>query len=141
MTRKNATSTRGKPFAKGNPGRPKGARNKTTQAVEALLDGEAEELTRLAIERAKAGDMVALKLCMERICPPRKDTPVTLSLPAIDGAADLPGVLIRVLDHVAAGSITPSEAKTMAELIDTARRAMESGELAERVAQLEARHG
>ena len=49
----------------GNPsGRPRGARNKTTLAVEALLDGEAEVLTRKAIERAKDGDSVALRLCL-----------------------------------------------------------------------------
>ena len=66
----------------GNPsGRPRGARNKTTLAVEALLDGEAEVLTRKAIERAKDGDSVALRLCLERILPPRKDRPVSFALP------------------------------------------------------------
>ncbi len=44
--RKNAPDTRGRPFARGNPGRPKGARNKVTRAVAALLDGEAEALMR-----------------------------------------------------------------------------------------------
>jgi hypothetical protein len=40
----------------GNPlGRPPGARNKATLIAEALLQGEAAELTRAAIERAKAG--------------------------------------------------------------------------------------
>jgi hypothetical protein len=52
-----AGKQRGKPFRKGqsgNPdGRPKGARNATTIAVETLLDGEAETLTRKAIEMAK----------------------------------------------------------------------------------------
>ena len=43
----------------GNPsGRPKGARNYTTRAIEALLDGEAETLTRKAIELAEEGDTV-----------------------------------------------------------------------------------
>src|SRR5215204_4346329 len=55
-------------FKPGNPGRPKGARHKTTLAIEALLDGEAEALTRKAIELAKAGDLVALRLCLDRIC-------------------------------------------------------------------------
>ena len=61
---------RGRPFQKGqsgNPaGKPKGARNKATLAVEALLDGEAEELTRKAIELAKAGDIPALRICLDR---------------------------------------------------------------------------
>jgi hypothetical protein len=46
-----------KPGKSGNPqGRPKGARNKTTVATEQLLDGEAEAITKKAIELAKSGD-------------------------------------------------------------------------------------
>src|SRR5260370_38889426 len=65
----------------GNPaGKPPGARNRATLASEALLDGEAEELTRNAIERAKQGDTVARRLCLDRILPPRKHRAVSLSL-------------------------------------------------------------
>jgi hypothetical protein len=57
--RKYATNTRtgpvGRPFQSGNAGKPRGARHRTTQAVEALLDGEAEKLTRKAIEMAPRG--------------------------------------------------------------------------------------
>ena len=58
-------------FTTGNAGRPKGARNKATQAVLALLEGEGEALTRKAIEMALAGDGAALRLCLDRIAPPR----------------------------------------------------------------------
>ena len=68
-----------KPGQSGNPaGKPKGTRNKATLAVEALLDGEAEELTRKAIELAKTGDIPALRICLDRILPPRKDRPLNL---------------------------------------------------------------
>ena len=63
--RKNAEKTRGRPFQKGNPGRPKGAQNRTTWLIAALLDGEAEAIGRKCIERAKEGDPVALRLAME----------------------------------------------------------------------------
>jgi uncharacterized protein DUF5681 len=54
------------PDQSGNPaGQPKGSRNKATLAVEALLDGEAEEITRKVIELAKKGDLVAIRLCLE----------------------------------------------------------------------------
>jgi hypothetical protein len=77
------------PGKSGNPaGRPKGSRNKTTLAVEALLDREAEDLTRKAIELAKGGDLVALRLCLDRICPPRKESPVSFVLPPLNTAAD-----------------------------------------------------
>src|SRR6476469_4946603 len=80
------------PFQKGqsgNPrGRPLGARNRATQAIEALLDGEAQALTRKAIEMALGGDMVAMRLCLDRLAPPRRDRPVPFSLPKIETAAD-----------------------------------------------------
>jgi hypothetical protein len=58
-------------WAAGNPGRPRGARNAATEAALALLDGEAANLTRRAIDAALAGDAAALRLCLERILPPR----------------------------------------------------------------------
>ena len=57
----------------GNPaGKPPGARNRATLAAEALLDGEAEALTRKAIERAKEGDSVALRLVLGAHYSPSK---------------------------------------------------------------------
>ena len=56
-------------FQYGNPGRPRGARNKSTLAAMALLEGEAEALTRKAVELALGGDTVALKLVLDRILP------------------------------------------------------------------------
>jgi Family of unknown function (DUF5681) len=82
-----AGKQRGKPFKpgkSGNPaGKPKGSRNATTRAMEALLDGESEAHTRKAIELAKGGDMAALRLCLDRILPPRKDRPLKFALPGI----------------------------------------------------------
>ena len=56
--RKNGTNTDERnpdgTFAAGNPGRPKGARHKVTRAVEALLEGQAEELTQSAIDAVAA---------------------------------------------------------------------------------------
>jgi hypothetical protein len=51
----------------GNPaGRPSGSRNKATLLMEAMLEGEVEQLARKAIELAKKGDTQALRLCLER---------------------------------------------------------------------------
>jgi hypothetical protein len=54
----------------GNPnGRKAGSRNKATLLLEALLDGEAEAVTRTVIEKAKAGDMGAARLwCWTELC-------------------------------------------------------------------------
>ena len=41
--------TRGRPFQPGNPGKQKGTRHRVTRAMQELLDGEAEALTRRAV--------------------------------------------------------------------------------------------
>ena len=94
----------------GNPGgRPPGSRNKTTLAVDALLDGEAETLTRKAIEKAMDGDMTALRLCLDRIAPVRKDRPVTFLFPPITGASDAAKASESLSAAVSAGEVTPFE--------------------------------
>ena len=121
---------RGRPFRpgeSGNPkGRPKGARNRATLAAEALLEGEAEALTRKAVELALAGDVTALRLCMERLVPPRKERPVCLNLPPINSPEDAQRAVNVVLEAVAGGQITPSEAGALCGLIDAARPAPQS---------------
>src|SRR5271166_2747947 len=102
----------------GNPaGRPKGARNKTTMAVQALLDGEAQELTRKAIEMAHAGDTVCLRLCLDRILPPRRERVVTLDLPEIVEGTDAAKALSAIIKAVAAGELTPTEAKALSDMV------------------------
>ena len=93
-------------------------RNRTTLAIEALLDGEAEALTRKAIERALAGDPQALRLCLDRIAPPRRDRPTPFALPALAEAADARDAFAAVVRAVAEGELTPIEAATLAGLIE-----------------------
>ena len=121
-----ALKQRGRPFKpgqSGNPnGRPKGARNRATIAAEALLDGEADALTRKAIELAMAGDTIALRLCLERVLPPRKDRPVSVALPTVESADDAAQAASAVLTAVATGNLTLSEGSGMMELIEACRR-------------------
>ena len=136
-----AGEQRGKPFQKGqsgNPdGRPSGSRNATTLALEALLDGQANALTQKAIDLALAGDMAALRLCLDRILPPRKDRPVNFTLPTINSAQDAAAIVSSVLAAVAAGEITPTDAAEVGKLIDSYVKAYETAELAERLERLE----
>jgi hypothetical protein len=129
----------GRPFAKSNPGRPKGARNRATVAAEALLDGEAEALTRKAIELAIAGDTIALRLCLERVLPPRRERPIRFRLPPLKSAADSVAAIGAIIAAVGEGRIAPGEAEAMARLVDTFIRAVETTEIEQRLLALEAR--
>jgi hypothetical protein len=127
-----------KPGQSGNPaGKPKGTRNATTVAMEALLDGESTTITRKAIELAKNGDMTAIRLCLERILPPRKDRPVNFTLPTITSARDALSALSALLTAVSSGELTPSEASEVGKLVDGYVKATEINELAERLERLE----
>ena len=86
-------------------------------AVEALLDGEAETITRKAVELAKGGDMTALRLCLERVLPPRKDRPVTFAMPALVTATDAMNASAALIGAVAAGELTTGEASEIGALI------------------------
>lgn len=127
-----------KPGESGNPGgRPKGALNKVTLATQALLDGEAAALTRKAVELAKAGNPMALRLCLERVLPPRKDRPISLSLPPLKGAADLPQALGAILAAVAQGGITPAEGQVLTGMLEMYRRGLETNDHEARLLALE----
>lgn len=128
-------------FTAGNPGRPRGARHKATLAAMALLDGEAEALTRAAIEQALAGDTVALRLCLERVAPARKAAPVEFELPELREAGDAVAAAAAIVAAVAAGELAPSEGAHCMALVDGWRRTLETTELETRLAALEKRAG
>ena len=130
--------TRFKPGQSGNPaGKPKGLRNRATLALEALLDGEAEELIRKAIELAKGGDMAALRLCLDRIVPPRKDRHVAFALPAMNAPVDAVKGLASIVAAVASGELTPSEASELTKLVEGYARVLETVDHEERLRALE----
>ncbi|MGU3541026.1 DUF5681 domain-containing protein [Methylobacterium sp. A54F] len=138
-------TTRGRAFEKGrsgNPaGRPRGSRNRSALALEELLDGEAKAITRKAIEMAKAGDTVAMRLCLERLIPARKDRIIRFGLPPIEGPQDLPKATTALLQAVADGDLTAAEAAELSKLVEAHVRAVETKDFAERLAALEANAG
>ena len=132
---------RGKPFQPGNrlgKGRPAGSRNKTTIALQELLDGEGEAITRKAIELAKAGNERALQLCVQRLLPPCHERSVRLP-PDITTAAGVSQASAAILAAVAEGNITPGEAVQLANVLEARRKAIETAELDRRITEIETR--
>jgi len=106
-----------------------------------LLDGEAEALTRKAVELALAGDAMALRLCLDRIIPPRRGRRVQLGLAPLRGAADLGGTMAAITTAATQGAITPGEAVELARVVEIFVRAVETSDFERRLQQLEARRG
>ena len=137
--RNNAPTTRGRPFPRGNPGRPKGSRHKTTQAMQVLLDGEGEALTRKAIELALAGDATALRLCMDRLLPALRERPIAVELPPVTGSQDAVAASAALLAAVTAGEVAPGEAREIGRLLELHLKAVEQHEIQARLAALESK--
>lgn len=141
----NAEAKQGSRWQKGqsgNPaGKPVGTRHRATLAAEALLDGEAEKLTRKAIDLALSGDGPALRLCVERIIPARRDRIVSVTLPTFDSCDGALSALSALTAAVAGGELTPSEASDLAGLIGVYVKTLETRDLEQRLAALEQRAG
>ena len=141
---KNGNQTANGRFAKGNKagrGRPSGSRNKATLMAQALLDGEAEELVRKCVELAKGGDTTALRLCLERLLPPRKERPVDVDVPPIKKPEDAVAAMTAITAAVARGDLTPGEAQSLAVVIEAHRKTVEVVDLDRRLAAVEQRGG
>jgi len=137
-----ARKQRGRPFERGksgNPkGRPKGSRNQATLLAEALLDGEAETLTRTMIDKATDGDTTALRFCLERLVPAKRERCVTFDLPTkIKTAADAAKASSAILTECAAGNLSANEAAAIMGLISSHVRVLEVSEIEGRLAALE----
>jgi Family of unknown function (DUF5681) len=129
------------PFEKGesgNPaGRPRGSRNRTALLMENLLGYEAEAIGRKAVEMALKGDMAAIRLCMDRLAPARKDESIAFELPPLEKPADSVAAAATLVAAVAEGELTPSEAAQLAKVIEVYVRAIETKVFDERLASLE----
>jgi hypothetical protein len=132
----------GRPFEPGNnanpAGRPAGSRNKATLILDALADGEAEEILKMVLEAATGGDARAQEMFLARCWPARKSRKVSFTIPPMEKASDLVTGLQAVLDATANGDLTPDEASTIGSLIEAKRKAIETAEIEQRLSRLEA---
>lgn len=132
---------RGRPFEagkSGNPrGRPKGSRNKATLAMEALLDGEANAILAKIVEKAKEGDPIALRLCLERLLPARRDRPVSFDMPDIKSAADASAASSAVLTACADGTLSLDEGNKVMAMIANHIRTLDAAEFEARLSAVE----
>ena len=123
------------PGQSGNPaGRPIGRPDKRTQLRE-LLTPHAKDLVAKVVEMAKEGDISAIRLVLDRLLPPLKaiDEPVVFKVPG--GSMVEQGRL--VISALGAGELTPDQAAAVLSALAAQGRIVETGELADRIAELE----
>jgi Family of unknown function (DUF5681) len=122
----------------GNPnGKPRGCRNATTILFDELLKDNARDLIEKAIAMAKGGDGPALRLCIDRLAPPRKDRPVWFELPKMSEARDAVNASAAIAEAVASGDLTPSEASELSKVVEGYARSLQTVEFEQRLSKLE----
>ena len=118
-----------------------GRKKGSGQAAEyrAMLEPHAEGLIRQVVDKAKDGDMVALKLCLDRLCAPLRATDRLITIEGLEDCTGLSAKGELILDHVALGEVTPVEASNLMRAISSQARIIEVDELEKRVTELEQR--
>lgn len=104
-----------KPGVSGNiAGRPKGVPNKQNQLAK-LMESHAETLINKIIELALSGDMVALRLCIERLVPKITDKPATVVIPDLSDF-ETTKIIPVLIQSLAGQEITVSEFKSLIDI-------------------------
>jgi Family of unknown function (DUF5681) len=122
----------------GNPkGRPAGSRNRASLIAEVSIGGQTEELAKKAIAMALNGDVVALRLCLERVLPPARERPCLFRMPKLQTTSDAIAVLALVSDGLAKGELLPYEAEALCNVVATFTKTIELTALEDRLEALE----
>jgi hypothetical protein len=129
-------------FQPGQSGNPSGRRpgsGKIAQLRKKIERDVPEILTALATA-AKAGDVQAARVLLDRTLPTLKavDAPTPLAL-GTGPADDLAGAVSAVLAALSVGRLTPDQAGALAGVLSALARIRESTELEERIRALESR--
>jgi hypothetical protein len=128
------------PFEKGNQfsaGRPRGARNKATVWFEAVGGEGTEKVIRTVQKEAERGNMYAAALVLSRTWPRRRGRPVQLDMPPVETPAGLVQAQAALVAAMSTGQITPEEAASVASVLETQRRAIETHDHERRIRELE----
>ena len=122
----------------GNPkGKPTGTRSKATRLLMALMDDGANAITQAVIAKAKEGDLVAARIILDRLIPPAKERPITMTLPDTSDASGISAAQSAILQAVGAGDLLPGEGAILSGIVETRRKAIETQELDARITALE----
>jgi hypothetical protein len=135
--------TRWKRGQSGNPaGRPAGSGwiGKAREALEKEWDGVdgQDGIKAILVKKAREGDMAAVRIVAERVCPPIKATEPATPIELPEGSlTERANVVLRALGS---GELTASQAAQLMQALGALAKVVETDELARRIEALEARN-
>jgi hypothetical protein len=131
---------RGKPFQPGNKyggGRPPGSRNQVTSVSQTILEEHAEILMKKCLHMALEGDVMAMRLCVERLIPIRRQRVVRFKMPSVGTMEEVDTASQAVVKGVAHGQLTPSEGEAFTGMLEGRRKIIETDQFDVRLEALE----
>lgn len=106
-------------------------------ACEQLLDGKSEQLTAKLLEMALEGNLQAMRMCLDRTVPPRKERSINLDLRPITCLQDRMLQFEDLTSAVAEGRITPSEGESISNILISQAKTLQVVEFARRLPQID----
>ena len=134
----------GRPWPKGKSGnvlgRPRNPNPRmTSKEIRALIMRKGAPVLGSVVKQAMAGDIVAARAIFDLTLP--KGRPLSVALPKVRSAASAAQMLATLLDHVADGAITPTEAASVTGVVRAYVDIAAMAKLEERVGAVESKLG
>ncbi len=105
----------------GGPGRPRGDISAAAAALDRAAVEAHQELMRVVLDQARAGNLEATKMLWARIWPVRRGRPTAFEAPPIGHIDDVAPAKAAVTEAVMTGQITGQEAQPILKTIDSQR--------------------
>jgi len=106
--------------------------------MQEMLEQRAEELVNKLVAMAVAGNIGALRLCLDRLVPARRNEPLFCELPPLAEAADAAvAATAAIVSAATAGDVTADEAAKLAKVISLYINSLEAHQFEDRLAKLE----
>lgn len=123
-------------FKKGTSGNAKGrpSTNVTADKLRKSINDDMPDILNKLIELAKGGDVQAIKLVLERVCPALKPQAVPISLTVCDSLAEQGNEIIRATMQ---GQIPPDIGSQLITALSNQGKLIELQEMQERLQRIE----
>jgi hypothetical protein len=127
---------RGRPFTKGNGGRPVGARNHATKFMESMKSGDAKAIIQAMTEKARNGSVAAAELILSRLVPVPTGRRVSFAWPSDLNTAGVGQAFDSVLIAIGEGKLTIEEGLALGALLEKRAKVLDTDQIQTEIAEL-----
>ncbi len=124
-------------WKKGQSGNPAG-RKPGAEVIRQLLEPKREKLVQKAVTMALAGDVTALRICIDRLAPPPRAEAPKVTIEGLSEATTLTDKANVIMDAVGRGDLAPDIGAMLVQALTNVGKVVEIDELDRRVRALEA---